>query len=140
SGRYVIVFNGEIYNFRALRTELEKHRHVFRSRSDTEVMLAAITEWGVREAVRRFNGMFAFALLDREEHKLHLARDRFGEKPLYYGWFGQTLLFASELKALRVHPRFAGDIDRDALALYMRFAYIPTPHCVYPHVRKLPGG
>src|SRR6266566_3228540 len=140
TGRYVIVFNGEIYNFRALRTELERRGHAFRGHSDTEVMLAAITEWGVRDALAKFNGMFAFALWDRQEHMLHLARDRFGEKPLYYGWFGGTLLFASELKALRAHPLFEGEIDRDALGLYMRYGYVPTPFCIYRNIRKLPAG
>ncbi len=140
TGRYVIVFNGEIYNFRTLRAELETHGQTFRSRSDTEVMLAAITQWGVRNALLRFNGMFAFAVWDRSEHKLHLARDRFGEKPLYYGWFGKTLLFASELKALRVHPAFTADIDRDALGLFMRYGYVPTPHCIYLQAKKLPPG
>jgi asparagine synthase (glutamine-hydrolysing) len=140
SGRYVIAFNGEIYNFRALRTALEPRGHAFRGHSDTEVMLAAITEWGVLEAVRRFNGMFAFALWDRHERTLHLARDRFGEKPLYYGWFGNTLLFASELKALRAHPQFRDAVDRDALALYMRYGYVPAPHSIYRQVRKLPPG
>jgi asparagine synthase (glutamine-hydrolysing) len=140
SGRHVIVYNGEIYNFRSLRTELESSGHAFRSQSDTEVMLAAITQWGVRDALRRFNGMFAFALWDRQEHTLHLARDRFGEKPLYYGWFDRTLLFGSELKGLRAHPQFEGEVDRDALGLYMRYGYVPTPHCIYRHVRKLPPG
>jgi len=140
SGRYVMVFNGEIYNFRALREELEKHGHSFRGHSDTEVMLAAITQWGVLQAVHRFNGMFAFAVWDRHEHELHLARDRFGEKPLYYGRFHGTFMFASELKALRVHPRFRADIDRDALSLYMRYGYVPAPYCIYREVRKLPPG
>jgi asparagine synthase (glutamine-hydrolysing) len=140
SGRYVIVFNGEIYNFRALRAELELAGHSFRGRSDTEVMLAAITEWGLQRALLHFNGMFAFAVWDRYQHSLHLARDRFGEKPLYYGWFGETFVFASELKALRVHPNFAGEIDRNALGLYMRYGYVPTPHCIYRGVRKLPPG
>jgi asparagine synthase (glutamine-hydrolysing) len=138
SGRYVIAYNGEIYNFRDLRSELESSGHAFRSRSDTEVMLAAITQWGLREAVRRFNGMFAFSLWDRDEHRLHLARDRFGEKPLYYGWFDGTLIFASELKALRAHPRFDAVIDPDALAMYMRYGYVPTPHCIFRGTRKLP--
>lgn len=140
SGRHVIVFNGEIYNFRALRTELESRGHAFRSRSDTEVMLAAITQWGVPDALRRFNGMFAFALWDQQHRTLYLARDRFGEKPLYYGWFDRTLVFASELKALRVHPRFEGEIDRDALGLYMRYGYVPTPYSIYRGIRKLPPG
>ena len=104
-GRYVVAFNGEIYNFRALRKELEGGlASPFRGRSDTEVLLAAVSRWGVRGAVERFVGMFAFALWDRLERKLHLVRDRIGEKPLYYGWMGRTFLFGSELKALRVHP------------------------------------
>jgi len=140
TGRYIIVFNGEIYNFRALRNELEKRGRAFRGHSDTEVMLAAITEWGVDEAVVRFNGMFAFAVWDRQETQLHLVRDRFGEKPLYYGSFGETFVFGSELKALRAHPRFKGDIDRDALGLFMRYGYVPTPRCIYRDVRKLPPG
>src|SRR5205823_13520624 len=136
----VIVFNGEIYNFRALRSELEKRGHAFRGHSDTEVMLAAISEWGVDEAVVRFNGMFAFAVWDQQEHTLHLARDRFGEKPLYYGWFDGTFMFASELKALSAHPHFDPAIDRDALGLYMRYGYVPSPHCIYRGVHKLPAG
>ena len=140
SGRYVLAFNGEIYNFRSLRGELESHGHAFRSRSDTEVILAAVTQWGVNEALRRFNGMFALALWDRRDHVLHLARDRFGEKPLYYGWFDETLVFASELKALPAHPQFDGEIDRDALGLYMRYGYVPTPFCIYKRLHKLPPG
>lgn len=139
-GRYVITFNGEIYNFRALRDELATRGRTFRGRSDTEVLLAAISEWTVRPAVERLNGMFAFALWDRAERTLHLVRDRAGEKPLYYGWLGETLLFGSELKALRAHPAFHSDIDRDALALFLRHGYIAAPHTIYRGVYKLPPG
>jgi asparagine synthase (glutamine-hydrolysing) len=140
SGRFVIVYNGEIYNFRSLRQELESHGHSFRGHSDTEVMLAAMTQWGVHDSLARFNGMFAFALWDRQSRTLYLARDRFGEKPLYYGWVRNRLIFASELKAFRSHPEFKGTIDRDALASYMRHGYVPTPHCIYRDVYKLPAG
>ena len=140
SGRYALSFNGEIYNFRALRRELEDLGHTFRGYSDTEVMLACFSQWGIHQAVKRFNGMFAFALWDREERLLHLARDRFGEKPLYYGWMGRTFMFASELKAVRAHPDFEADIDRDVLALYFRHGFIPAPYSIYRGVSKvLPG-
>jgi asparagine synthase (glutamine-hydrolysing) len=141
-GRYVVTFNGEIYNFRALRRDLEAAGHGFRGGSDTEVLLAAVREWGVRPAVERFNGMFAFGLWDRGQRTLHLARDRAGEKPLYYTWLGasETLLFASELKALRLHPAFQAQIDRDALALFLRHGYVPTPYTIYKGVFKLPPG
>lgn len=136
--RYVTVFNGEIYNFRALRADLEALGHAFRGHSDTEVLLGAVSEWGVRGAVERFNGMFAFALWDRQERTLHLLRDRAGEKPLYYIRQGNTVLFASELKALRAHPAFHGEVDRDALALFLRHGYVPTPYTIYQNVFKLP--
>jgi asparagine synthase (glutamine-hydrolysing) len=139
-GRYVITFNGEIYNFRALRSELTARGHRFRGHSDTEVLLAAVSEWTIQPAVERLNGMFAFALWDRADRTLHLVRDRAGEKPLYYGWLGDTLLFGSELKALRAHPSFASDIDRGALALFLRRGYIPAPHTIYRGVYKLPPG
>jgi asparagine synthase (glutamine-hydrolysing) len=140
SGRYVMVYNGEIYNFRQLGAELDTLGVKFRGHSDTEVMLAAFTRWGVRRSLERFNGMFAFALWDREDRALYIARDRFGEKPLYYGLIGKCLMFASELKALRAHPRFRPPIDTNALALYMQYGYVPTPYCIYENVRKLPPG
>ncbi len=140
SGRYTLSFNGEIYNFRALRSELESLGHTFRGHSDTEVALASFSQWGVHQAVERFNGMFAFAVWDRKERLLHLARDRFGEKPLYYGWMGKTFIFASELKAMRAHPDFEANIDRDVLALYFRHGYIPAPYSIYCGISKvLPG-
>jgi asparagine synthase (glutamine-hydrolysing) len=139
-GRYVISFNGEVYNYRALREELAATGHTFRGTSDTEVMLAAIAEWGLDRALERFNGMFAFALWDAQKRQLHLARDRAGEKPLYYGLLKRALVFGSEMKALRAHPDFDNEIDRGALALYLRHSYIPAPHTIYEGIYKLPAG
>jgi asparagine synthase (glutamine-hydrolysing) len=140
TGRYVLVFNGEIYNYRQVRSDLEGSGPTapWRGHSDTEVMLAAVERWGVRGALERFNGMFAFALWDRNERALYLSRDRIGEKPLYYGWMGDAFLFGSELKALRAHPSWRSEIDRGALALYMRHNYVPAPYSVYRGIAKLP--
>lgn len=141
-GRRVLVFNGEIYNHRAIRDEIDRAGAppVWRGHSDTEVMLAAVDAWGLDAALRRFVGMFAFALWDREAHALFLARDRLGEKPLYYGWQGDAFLFGSELKALKAHPTFRGEVDRDAVALMLRHGYIPAPYSIYKGIHKLPPG
>jgi asparagine synthase (glutamine-hydrolysing) len=140
SGRYAVTFNGEIYNFMELRGELEQKGHSFRGRSDTEVLLAAVEELGVERALSSFDGMFALGIWDREKRELCLARDRLGEKPLYYGWSGDAFLFGSELKALRAHPGWQGTIDRAALGLYFRYNCIPAPYSVYEGIRKLPAG
>jgi len=142
SGRFVIVYNGELYNFQELRRDLEQsaERVTFRGPSDTEVMLSCFDCWGVKASLPRFNGMFAFAVWDRQERVLHLSRDRMGEKPLYYGWSGRTLVFGSELKALCAYPEFHGEIDRDALVLYMRHNCVPAPHSIYRGIYKLPPG
>lgn len=138
--RYVIVFNGEIYNFREIRCQLEARGRHFRGTSDTEVMLAAFEEWGITDSVPRLNGMFAFAVWDRTEHTLYLCRDRLGEKPLYYGYAADVFLFGSELKALVRHPKFHRSIDRNALALYLRHNYIPAPYSIYQGISKLSPG
>ena len=140
SGRYVITFNGEIYNFLELRRELEALGQSFHGGSDTEVVLAAVERWGVEPAVRRFNGMFALSLWDRRDRVLYIARDRLGEKPLYYTVVGGVFLCGSELKALRKHPAFRAEPDRDALALFMRYSYIVEPYTIYRGVHKLPPG
>jgi len=142
SGRFVVTFNGEIYNFEDLRRELRAAGAApsFRGHSDTEVMLAAFEAWGVEESVKRFNGMFAIALWDRERRRLHLIRDRMGVKPMYYGFGGNTFLYGSELKALRRHPDFIGRVDRGALNLFLRFVYVPAPYSIYDGIRKLMPG
>lgn len=137
SGRYVIAFNGEIYNFRQLTAELSALGAEFSGHSDTEVMLAGFEYWGILESLRRFSGMFAFALVDRWENKLWLARDRMGEKPLYYGWQGEALVFGSELKPLTHHPQWQGEINRNALPFLLRHNLIPAPHTIYVGIHKL---
>lgn len=139
-GRYVLAYNGEVYNFAELRVDLEALGHAFRGHSDTEVLLAAITAWGLDATLQRSNGMFALALWDRAERCLWLARDRVGKKPLYYGWAGDTLVFGSELKALWQHPAFDNEVDRDALTLLLRLDYIPAPHCIHARCFKLMPG
>jgi asparagine synthase (glutamine-hydrolysing) len=142
SGRFVISYNGEIYNCEEIRQELQKvnPRHGFRGHSDTEIMLAAFEQWGIEPSLQRMNGMFAFALWDRSERTLFLVRDRFGEKPLYYGTVSGAFLFASELKAFLEHPAFAAEIDRLALARYLQFSCIPAPYSIYRGIYKLfPG-
>jgi asparagine synthase (glutamine-hydrolysing) len=139
-GRFVLSYNGEIYNFPALRSELEQAGDFFRGHSDTEVLLAAFARWGIVETCRRINGMFAFALWDRRQRELTLCRDRFGQKPLYYGWSGQSFLFGSELKALAAYPGFAPEIDQEAVTLYLRHGYVPTPRSIWAGIRKLPPG
>jgi asparagine synthase (glutamine-hydrolysing) len=139
-GRYVIIFNGETYNFGEIRPELEARGVVFRGTSDTEVMVEAICAWGIEAALKRFNGMLGLTVWDRRERTLTLARDRLGIKPLYYGWMGNTFLFGSELKPMRAHPAFQGEIDRDVMALYLRHNYIPAPFSIYKGIRKLTPG
>lgn len=138
SRRFVLSFNGEIYDFATLRRELERCGARFRGSSDTEVALAAIETWGLERAVERFVGMFAFSVWDREVRRLHLVRDRLGIKPLYYGRAGSAFVFASELEGIRAHPGFEPRIDRDALAAFLRLSYVPTPHSIYRGVHKLP--
>ena len=137
SGRYEISFNGEIYNFQTLADELKRLGFSPRGSSDTEVLLAAIDEWGLRRALQAITGMFAFALWDRKEKTLHLARDRMGEKPLYFGWLGNKFVFSSELKALRQIPDWKQSIDRNALSMFMRYAYVPAPYSIYEGIYKL---
>ncbi len=139
-GRYVLVLNGEIYNHLQLRKDLARYGYQFRGTSDTEVAVCAIQQWGFVTALTRFAGMFALGVWDRETRKLVLARDRLGEKPLYYGNFNNTFAFASELKALTVHPEWRGDIDKNALALQLKYTYIPAPYCIYKGIYKLLPG
>lgn len=142
SCRWVLAYNGEVYNHLELRQRLQTEGAApsWRGHSDTETLLAAIEAWGVDETLKRSVGMFALALWDRSEQALWLARDRIGEKPLYYGWQGETFLFGSELKALRAHPAFNSAIDRGALALLLRHNYIPAPYSIYRGIGKLPPG
>jgi asparagine synthase (glutamine-hydrolysing) len=138
--RFVIAYNGEIYNFLEIRAELEKQGATFRGNSDTEVFLAALESWGVEQSLHRLIGMFAFALWDKRNRQLYLARDRMGEKPLYFGWQGKSFVFGSELKAFRACRDWTGEINRSVVPLYLRFNYIPTPLSIYQNVFKLTPG
>jgi asparagine synthase (glutamine-hydrolysing) len=142
SGRWVIAFNGEIYNHAALREDLERSGLApdWRGHSDTETLLASIEAWGLEATLVRSVGMFALALWDRQGRVLRLARDRLGEKPLYVGRAGPVLLFGSELKALRAHPEWRGEVDRDALTAFFRYGYVPAPASIHRGVSKLPAG
>jgi asparagine synthase (glutamine-hydrolysing) len=140
SGRYAVTYNGEIYNYRALRAELEATGLRFRTQSDTEVLIEACALWGVAATARRLNGIFAIALWDREERILSLIRDPLGVKPLYWSSQGSVLLFGSQLGALAAHPSWRPEIDRDALTAYFRHGYVPAPRSIYRGVSKLPPG
>src|SRR3954470_3961341 len=142
SGRYVVVFNGEIYNHLELRAELETRGAVatWRGHSDTETLLEYVADRGVRRTLEACAGMFAFALWDRNSRKLVLARDRMGEKPLYYGRQGEWFLFGSELKSLAAHPHFRGQPSPEALTLLLRYNYIPSPHSIFSGIHKLSPG
>jgi asparagine synthase (glutamine-hydrolysing) len=144
-GRYVMVFNGEIYNHLELRIELENQSNNivsqnWRGHSDSETLLACFSNWGIEKTLKRSVGMFAIALWDKLDRKLYLARDRFGEKPLYYGWAGGAFVFGSELKALRRCEGFTNPVDRSVLALYMRYCYVPAPYSIYKNIYKLEPG
>lgn len=139
-GRFWITFNGEIYNFRELARELEERGHRFTSTGDTQVLLAALAEWGLETALQRMTGMFAFALWDDAAGVLHLARDRMGEKPLHFGIIGDHLFFASEVRAFEVVPQFRAEVDHATVAAYLRFGYVPEPLSIYEGIYKLPPG
>ena len=139
-GACVLSYNGEIYNAGDLRPELEARGRRFKGHSDTEVIVEAIAEWGVQPTVERLIGMFAFALWDRRDRTLALVRDRLGIKPLYYGRQNGRLVFASELKAFEVLPNWRPELNRDALAAYLRLAYVPSPHSIYRGIDKLAPG
>ena len=139
-GRYVITYNGEIYSSDELKPELETLGHRFRGHSDTEVIIEAIAEWGLRATVERLIGMFAFAVWDRKDRRLSLVRDRLGIKPLYWGRQNGRIVFASELKAFEVLPNWRPELNHDALVSYLRFAYVPSPHSIYRGINKLEPG
>lgn len=138
--RYVMVYNGEIYNFLELKKSLQTQNYHFSGHSDTEVILALITEYGLEHALTLMSGMFALALWDKKEKILHLARDRIGEKPLYYGFVNNSLVFASELKAIRSYPDFQNPINRTSLTLLLQYGYIPAPHSIFESIYKLMPG
>lgn len=137
SGRYIITFNGEIYNYLELRRQLEIYGIALKGKSDTEVMLAGFDVWGIEQTIAKINGMFAFVLYDRQEKYLHFVRDRFGKKPLYLGWAGKSLVFASELKGIMAHPDFVRQINNDALSIYMKYGYVHAPYSIFNGIWQL---
>ena len=140
-GRYVIAYNGELYNYKAIKKQLSKAYNIsWDSDCDTEVFVEAVAHWGLEKSLKSFNGMYAFALYDKKERSLHLGKDPFGKKPLYYGYSNGVLLFGSELKALKKYPAWEGEIDQNALTHFLQFAYVPTPASIYSNIYKLPGG
>ena len=140
SSRFIIVFNGEIYNHRKLRDklDLEEKSPKWKGNSDTETILAYIEAYGFENAIKQFVGMFVFALWDKKLSSLILVRDRIGEKPLYYGQQGDLFIFASELKAIKAHSKFNAEINREALSLFLRYNYIPAPFSIFNNINKLP--
>ncbi len=140
NGRYVLAYNGEIYNFQDLKKQLELNGYAFSSHSDTEVILSLITEHGLRKALSLMSGMFAFALWDKKEKKLHLVRDRMGEKPMYYGLVNGSFVFASELKAICAYPGFNNPLQQKSLGLFLQYGYVPTPYSIYETIFKLTPG
>ena len=140
SGRHVITYNGEIYSAAEIRPELEALGHRFKGHSDTEVIVEAVDEWGVPATINRLIGMFAFAIWDRKDRRLFLARDRLGIKPLYLGRYNGRIVFASELKAFEALPGWKGELNEDALASYLRLSYVPSPHSIYRGIDKLAPG
>lgn len=139
-GQFILSYNGEVYNFQELRDELAALGYPFKGHSDTEVLVAGFAHWGVHETLCRSDGMFALAVWNRQTRRLTLARDRVGKKPLYYGWCDKRFFFASELKAVRAHPNFVAEIDRDALALYLCYSWLPCPHTIYRGMFQLSPG
>tara|TARA_B100001057_G_C22844339_1_gene948368 strand:+ start:840 stop:2795 length:1956 start_codon:yes stop_codon:yes gene_type:complete len=146
SGRHIITYNGEIYNHLELRSDLERSNSTIKwqGNSDTETLLEAVDYWGIETVLKKIDGMFAFGIWDQKKRSLILARDRIGEKPIYFGWQGngnnKTFLFSSELKALKIHPEFYGEINRDAISLQLRHNCIPAPHTIYKNIYKLLPG
>ena len=141
SGNYVLIFNGEIYNHKYLRSELESiSNRNWLGHSDTETLLASIEEWGIENTLSKVKGMFAIALWDKRSKNLYLSCDRIGEKPLYYGWVNEQFVFASELKSIKQFPKFNNEIDRNSLAMFLRFNSIPAPYSIYEKIYKLEPG
>ena len=139
-GRFVLSYNGEVYNAPSIKGSLSQIGATFKGRSDTEVLVEAISAWGLHKTLKALNGMFALAVWDRKNRCLHLARDRFGQKPIYYAWAGKSLVFGSELAALKKFSNFPANINRDAISLLLRHSNVPAPHTIYIDCWKLVPG